>query len=184
MGHQFKSALTLGATGMLRGALEAVAQEAEQTFIVSRNAKEKLNEHPLPHSTAMDIDYSDPTDFMVRLEQEFDLTAIDLALIWVHNSGLEVLWALLKQFSTQPMRIVHVAGSAAGDPERQTERITSRITFGPQTQFIPVILGAMPTPEGRRWLTHEEICAGTIEAIRPGNPQMIGHRLADLDETD
>lgn len=181
MDHQFKSALTIGATGMLRGALEAVTHDAAHTFVVSRNATERSNERPLPRTKTLDIDYSNAVDFMARLEQEIDLSAMDLALIWVHNPGLEALWALLERFSALPMRIVHVAGSAAGNPERQTKRIASRITFGPQTEFVPVILGEMPTPDGRRWLTHEEICAGTIKAIRTGIPQMIGHRIADLD---
>lgn len=180
MDHQFKSALTIGATGMLHGALEAVTCEAAHTYIVSRNAQERLNERPLPRTKTLDIDYSDTANFLARLEREIDLSSIDLALIWVHNPGLEALWGLLKQFSNQPMRIVHVAGSAAGDPKSQTKRIASRITFGPQTQFVPVILGAMPTREGRRWLTHDEICAGTIKAIRSGAPQMVGQRAIDF----
>lgn len=184
MSHQFKSALTLGTTGMLRGALETIAATSTKTVAVSRQATARLGGSDLPGTTLLDIDYSTPADFMTKLDQEIDLSAIDLALIWVHNPGLEVLWALLERLSTQPMRIVHVAGSAAGDPERQANRISERITFGPQTKFIPVILGAMPDGTGRRWLTHEEICAGTIEAIRSGTPQMIGHRLADLDNTD
>lgn len=178
----FTNALTIGTTGMLSGALEEVAKTSASTAAVSRHATSNLHGLDLPRTKLLDIDYSDPADFMDRLEQEIDLSSIDLALVWVHNSGLEVLWALLERFSTQPMRIVHVAGSAAGDPERQTQRITSRITFGPQTEFIPVILGTMPDGNDRRWLTHKEICTGTIKAIRSGTPQMVGHRLTDFDD--
>lgn len=179
--NEFASALTVGTTGMLWDATREVADHAEHTLIVSRHAEDAVQKDALPRSAAISVDYSDTAAFMSAVSDHADLASIDLAVLWIRDNGLGTLFTLLERFANQSIRIVHIAGSAAGDPERQARRIAGKVSFGADCHYCPVILGAMPTPDGRRWLTHEEICAGTIEAIRSGTPQMIGHRLADLD---
>lgn len=179
MNYEFSSALTLGMTGMLRGALDAVIAQSHHTWVLSRHAEETLADNSPPRSTALNVDFDDSALFHQTISSTIDLASIDLAVLWVHNPGLKTLFSLLERFAHQPMRVVHIAGSAAGDPKRQAARIAEKITLGPQCHYCPVILGAMPTPSGRRWLTHEEICSGTIRAIETGEHQMIGHSLAE-----
>lgn len=181
---QFSSSLAIGTTGMLRDATKVLAELSRQTLAVSRRAEESLHANPLERVTAINADYCNTEAFIERVALEVELASIDCAVLWIRGEGLGVLFALLERLANQPIRIVHITGSAAGDPEKQMKRINEKVSFGKDCNYCPVILGAMPAPSGRRWLTHEEICAGTIKAIKSGNPQMIGHRLADLDETD
>jgi hypothetical protein len=166
---------------MLWNATKEVTEHAECTLVVARHAEDALKKGALPRATALNLDYSDTTAFMSAVSDHIDLASIDLAVLWIRDNGLGTLFTLLERFANQSIRIVHIAGSAAGDPERQAKRIAEKVAFGADCHYCPVILGAMPSPDGRRWLTHAEICAGTIEAIRTGTPQMIGHALADLD---
>ena len=169
---RFQSALTIGATGMLRGALDHICSEANQVLSVSRHT------HALPaHARAATLDYADPIKFMAALNEECDLSKIDLAVLWMHDNGNKAAMALLEALSEQPCLIIHVAGSAAGNPDRQFKKVTSRVPFGPTTNYCPVILGNMPSDEGTRWLTHEEISQGAIGAIKTQTPQMVGNRL-------
>ena len=171
---KFNAALTIGATGMLKGALDFTLANAVTTHIVSRHAERDFADQGLPHS----LDYADNSNFVNTLQARIPLPSIDLCLLWMHDSGNTAAMALLEALSNQDILIVHIAGSAAGDPTRQLENVGRRISFGPACTYCPVILGNMPDGDTSRWLTHKEISKGAMDAITTGHPQMVGNPLS------
>lgn len=170
----FRSSLTLGATGMLNGALEYVARQSETTWVLSRHGKTFADSASGKRLIGLDVDYAETEGFWRTLGQNIDLNEMDVALLWVHDHGKPVLLELLKQLKAHTVTTIHVSGSATGNPEKQIERVSRHITLSADFPYIPVILGAIKTPQGHRWLTHDEISQGVIQAIVTSKPQMVG----------
>lgn len=175
----FNLALTVGATGMLEGAMSHIAKRAKETWVLARSA-ETLERPQKPNIHMLCADYSDADAFTAKLASAVNLDRVDLALLWMHDIGNKACLKLLDTLSRQSILIVHVAGSAAGDPEKQAARVQQKIDFGPEVRYCPVILGAMKSGDARRWLTHEEICAAAVAAIDTGTPQMAGLPLSEF----
>jgi hypothetical protein len=178
---KFGKALTVGATGMLKETLLTIAQQAEETWVISRQADTFVEKHSARRLSPLRIDYTDPVIFMTALRKSVLLDEVDIALLWMHDVGNKTCLTLLDQLSQKQVLIVHVVGSASHNPGKQIAKVRRKISFCDNSLYCPVVLGAMASGNGRRWLTHKEISASATKAINTGTAQMAGKPLSDFD---
>lgn len=109
---------------------------------------------------ARDLDWTDPS-FHDRLTQAVRAgPPVGRALLWLHRMEADLL-AVLPLLDGA--RIVLVLGSTDGHPADVGGR-----------GIVTVRLGRMPSRNGRRWLSHEEISAGAIAALQDGRSRIVG----------
>lgn len=151
---QVKSALTLGATGMLRKATLWLAGHSCACHVAARSPGGDWPANVLPHP----VNWREDLSALARLAPE-------IALIWHHRDGAAQVRRLEAALAENPCLILRVEGSASLSPLR-----------GPLTQSLGqavlarVVLGA----KGSRWLTHDEISAGAIEAMERREGLIVG----------
>lgn len=163
--------LAVGATGMLRGALDELALAADKTVVVARHADAALHAQPLPGAALpLDLDWQRPSASLAALEPH--LEDVDLALLWVHSRGSRFSRLLMRRLVTRPRLVVQVFGSR-GDPAVSQE-LVSRLLPAPGFRYRTVKLGSIGRGEGRRWLTHEEISDGVLLAVREDRDVFVG----------
>ena len=166
----YHHALTVGTTGMLAACTAALLESCEQMTCLARtrrsleNLEQRVSDPKKLHTVA--TDYENAAAFMGEVEGAWQRRAFDLVLVWMHSSGEQSLSALLDFLAkqTQTVDFFHVVGSAVADPSREGE--TQMLAQGASLRYHRIILGFQPTPAGSRWLTNEEISAGTLRAVR------------------
>lgn len=167
--RRFRTSLTVGATGMLAGALKTVSDRSEGAIVVARHASKTVKS--LPRATAIDLDWRDAAAFETALAPALD-GGVDLALLWMHGSGDCSLRWLLERLKHQSCLVVHVLSSAAPDPTAFRDALDRDAA---RCRYRTVRLGAVPLPGGgTRWLTDDEISEGAIRAIDTATDVTVG----------
>lgn len=149
--------LVVGGTGMLSGLCEALAGDGGRLSLLSRQASG-------PDGIA--CDYHDAASFAAALKAAVARSGpIDQAVAWFHTLKIEAPRLLAEQVQG---RLFQVLGSAAADPAHPWRLETARkVAEGlPGCDLRQVVLGFKVEPEGSRWLTHDEISGGVLEAMR------------------
>jgi hypothetical protein len=165
---QFKRSPAFGATGMLVGALDAIATSSWHTTVVARHASRT---NPRPRTTALDLDWRKAEAFQAALEPTLS-AGVDLALIWMHESGDAALRRLLDRLKPQDCLVVHVLSSMAPDPAAFRDALDRDAA---RCRYRTVRLGAIALAGGgSRWLTDGEISAGASQAIETARDVSIG----------
>lgn len=163
--------LSVGATGMLRGSVAELARSADRSVVVARHATATLADAPLPgQALPMDVDWERSTHAIAALEPE--LAEVDLALLWVHSTGMRFWLSLMRRLAKQPCLVVQVLGSR-GDPSSCHE-LVSRLRPAPGFRYRTVKLGSIADGGRRRWLTHDEINGGVLLAVRGDRDVYVG----------
>lgn len=143
---------------MLAAATLQLASQCSTTLVVSRHAGRFAAGNPA--IAALDADWSSP-DFLPAIERAMAaMPPVTHALLWLHRLD-DHLPALVGMLGAA--RIVLVLGSMDGRP-----RLPSA------AGIATVRLGSMADGSGRRWLTHDEISAGTIAALKDGASRIVG----------
>lgn len=153
------SSLVIGGTGMLAEATRWMCRHHPPTLLVARRASAFAG--GAPDLVALDLDWL-RSDFAPRIAEAVGTPSrVVKALIWLHEPV-----RLLGRLSPllPPAGTVIVLGSMGGRPA---------VPVGADHAAI-VRLGSKPTPGGRRWLTHAEISAGAIAALRDGRSRIVG----------
>ncbi len=91
---------------------------------------------------------------------------VSLAACWIHDDAPRAL-PLIASFlrgNTPPTRLFHVVGSATADPALKAFARAFADEY-PSIAWRRVLLGFKVEPKGARWLTHEEIWRGVLNAI-------------------
>lgn len=95
----------------------------------------------------------------------------DLGVFWIHSAAPQAPERLARLIQG---RLIHVLGSASASPTSDLEG--SRAPFealeGLRT-YQQVVLGFVPGPQGARWLTHQEISQGVLDALASPKPLSI-----------
>ncbi|MFT3976115.1 MAG: hypothetical protein QM688_03220 [Sphingomonas bacterium] len=152
------NALVVGGTGMLAGATRWLADRAGHMLLVSRNASRFEADGAI---TSLDIDWSDPS-FRQRTSEAIARTQpIGIGLLWLHHPQPVLDWLLPL---VPAARTVIVLGSMDGRPV--LPKGAGDASF--------VRLGSKAAAQGRRWLTHEEICDAAIGALEDGRSRIVG----------
>jgi hypothetical protein len=171
----FEHALIVGGTGMLANATRFVRARSEHVTLVSRRANKAAAGLAVLPTEACSLDWRNTANFAAQLLPRIASLPPDLSLLWIHGNGHRTLLWLLGQLMICPVLIVHVLGSASGDPRINDPEINAILNNSPRMRYVTVVLGSKSLPDGgRRWLTDEEISLGTVEAIQTARNVVVG----------
>lgn len=174
-------ALVVGGTGMLRGLTLSLAGQGYTVSVVARNVHrlQSLAETAGQYSgriNPLSLDYRHGgqlrTELAEAIEQHGPLV---LAVCWIHSTAPDALQQIgeVIALSSVPCRLFHVRGSAAANPAAGAGQLPEWLADYPNIQYRQVILGFVVEPGGSRWLTHQEISAGVMAAVRRDAPYYV-----------
>ncbi|GGE36841.1 short-chain dehydrogenase [Pullulanibacillus camelliae] len=179
-----KHVLVVGGTGMLKKVSIWLAQQGYAVSVMGRN-QERLQAvveaadgegdiHPVA------IDYRQTDLFNTMLETiQVQRGAIHLVVSWIHSDAPEAFDTLIKGVNgseTNVWRLFRVRGSAA--------YLSKPLVAIPNhCLYREILLGFIVEESGAsRWLTHDEIAGGVIEAIQTDRGKSIVGQLAPWDQ--
>lgn len=170
--------LIVGGTGMLKEASEYFIKRENQVTLVARNSQ-KLetfkSKFPDKKVNTLAIDYTNTESFIQQIKAHFQDSPICKKVVcWIHGSGnnaLNKLINLMNSYSTSktPIQFYHILGSASRNPTRNQWE-TNQLTH---IQYHTIILGFKRQDNYSRWLTHNEISEGVIQAVESEHKQYI-----------
>jgi glycine/D-amino acid oxidase-like deaminating enzyme len=158
-------ALVVGGSGMLAGVSLALARRGHDVVVIARNrerleqlaAQTQGNLHPLA------LDYRDTVALQTALEAATkERGPFDLAVVWIHSTAPEAPFVVARFVHG---RYFHVLGSASADPSRPDTERRRRFARFARLDYREVVLGFVVERSRSRWLSHEEISQGVLEAI-------------------
>lgn len=172
-----RNALVLGGTGMLSGVAVNLLAEHYNVFVVGRNsarfaALQQAAGERLDYLTMMAMDYHD-ADRLGRWVAHIQLMhgPMDVVVAWIHGDAMPVLEVVDREvaaYRQSAWDLYHVQGiRGAHEPSQPLD-------IGRQCRYHRVILGYVPTPDGSRWLTHDEISQGVSKAIAASSDAVVG----------
>ncbi len=178
-GHQrasepaFATSILVGATGMLAGTAQWVAERSGKTVLLARHASRAGSLTRNRGVTTLDRDWRDDAACMAALAEAGALAAPDLAVLWIHGSGAGLEARLTRHLAAHHCLIVKVRGSADLGDLRGDSPAAGHDDLG-AARRITVTLGAVPDGVGKRWLTWNEISDGVIAAIGARSNRVVG----------
>ena len=166
-------ALVVGGTGMLRDVSLELVRRGYEVSVIARSPQRlaRLQQEAGLRFHAVQVDYRDTGALIEALERQVaQLGPIVLAVVWVHSVASEAPYVIARHVQG---RYFHVLGSAVADPSRPDPDRSRRFAALPHLHYREVILGFVLEPGGSRWLTHDEISRGVLEAIDRDAPRWI-----------
>jgi glucuronate isomerase len=162
-----KCALVVGGSGMLTDLSIMLAESGYLVYVVGRSS-EKMNNllrksNDNKNLIPVLIDYSDEQNLSKKIyEIILENNTIQLTVAWVHSYAEHAIQSIINQISATSgsSRFVHVLGSRSN-----LEKIKSALVIPNHCFYSQVKLGYVKQDNEQRWLTHEEICKGILEAI-------------------
>lgn len=164
--------LAVGATGMLRGALDALAVDSARAVVVARGASTAHARQPVPCAevVTLDLDWQDP-GAVPTIERHLG-DGLDPALLWIHSTAGRFWSELMSALVRRPCTVVQVLGSR-GDPV-ELQRLVADLGPTAGFRYLIVKLGAVHEDGGWRWLSHQEISEGALTAFRELRDVKVG----------
>ncbi|GMA49950.1 short-chain dehydrogenase [Alicyclobacillus contaminans] len=171
--------LVVGGTGMLAGVTTWLAQQGYTVSVVSRRAGRFSDEIPAGRIHAITVDYRESETLRQRIDEAVSLHGpIQLAVFWIHTDARDAFRVISEEVSrhaSAPWRLFHVRGSAAHlNPEPPQ--------VPPNCRYREVVLGFVIEGNRSRWLTHEEISGGVMDAIRKDGERTVVGTLEPWDK--
>ena len=170
----FEYVLVIGGTGMVRDAVVQLARHSRAITVVARGTK-RLSELALQASNihTISVDYSNATGFERALTASTQgQTNFDLAVVWVHDSSPPGVMQAARFVGSakRPGKFFHILSSAVADPSSPLRSRRADFDRIEHLKYHEVILGFVAGSSGSqsRWLTHQEISKGVIEAVETG----------------
>ncbi|HLR69857.1 MAG TPA: hypothetical protein VK085_00315 [Pseudogracilibacillus sp.] len=167
--------LIFGGTGMLQGASGWIAKNAKHTIAFGRN-KQKLfhlqREYGVNGLEARMLDYTDNESLKQEINHSFIKHGpINMVVAWIHGTAPNAVPTIMKQVSAlQENQWTFVIIKSSGN----LVRIITPVKSTEQNCNIKEVqLGFIYNENNSRWLTHEEISEGTIEAIKGNKNKTI-----------
>lgn len=170
---RLQHALVIGGTGMLAKATLWLSRNGYHVAVIGRSEQKiqpLLDQNP-GQLTPVFVDYTNTKEFaaeLVHLQHQYG--PFQLIVAWIHASGDEVIPCLTGLIpASTPCKLVHIIGSSSNLNH------VSNLDIPSQISYHQVQLGFKTEKGMSRWLTHEEISTGVINALR-GNKsyQVIG----------
>ncbi|XKE94652.1 short-chain dehydrogenase [Metaplanococcus flavidus] len=167
-----KHALVIGGTGMLAQTSVWLSQNGYRVSVIGRNPEkmQQLVEKDPEGIEPVLVDYRDTEKLAEQLSHIQQKNGpIHLVLAWIHSDGPDVIPCLIDSLPSDPeWKLFHVNGSSSN-----LEEIKSRISVPAHVRYHQIQLGFHLEDGTSRWLTHDEIPAGVIEAMREGKVQYV-----------
>jgi len=171
-------ALVVGGTGMLWGVSLTLAQRGYSTSVIARRASRLQELTEAAHAVGgsinpIAVDIYREHELIVQLQGAIQrLGPIVLVVDWASpNDSLTIA-----QFVGSPQQrseFYHVLGSSAADPSQPDLRRRARFEACPNICYHEIILGFVMEGKHSRWLSHEEICRGILQALDAHIPRFI-----------
>jgi hypothetical protein len=166
--------MIVGGTGMLAGASRYVASEAVVTSMFARTEGSLSRfRQSLPPCCVhtLQVDYrSEPAlgDAVRRCVENAGVP--DVVLAWIHTTPPARMLAAQLAGYERPLSFFHVLGSASASPASSLSQQRLYDDAFPTLSYHPIVLGFKCERDGSRWLHHEEITEGVIEAVTSNLP--------------
>lgn len=169
-----KHALVIGGTGMLSKVSTWLAANGYHVSVIGRNQQKMqrlLSVEKCPsRMTPVLVDYTNNEELAKQLRQIQKLNGnIDLVVAWVHATGENVIPCLTKCISdAEQWKLFHVNGSSA-----KLDNIKKKMHVPKNVGYHQIQLGFILENGNSRWLLHDEISNGVIQAITEGEIKKI-----------
>jgi hypothetical protein len=181
---EFRHALVVGGTGMLRLASLELMKRSEMVTSVARTrsslwALDALCPPGGARHRLVIADWSRPKAFIGAVRSHvLQFGHPELAVVWTHEPGLAI--ELMSTISGPSGRclFLHLIGNRVGNPLAEAFAWRERHPEPPGPHYRQVVLGYERGRAGWRWLTHDEICEGVLEAIEAQVPRFIVGRVS------
>ncbi|SIS62765.1 Rossmann-fold NAD(P)-binding domain-containing protein [Salimicrobium flavidum] len=169
--------LIFGGTGMLAEATEWIATHSTTAVIYGRDTRklERLaNTHGVVPET---LDYNNINEVKEQVTHAYEkYGSIDMVVAWIHSTSphaiSEIKDTIRKLQPDHQWTLIVVKGSS------KVSDITGREQQGPDNCSVKEVrLGFILSESGWRWLTHEEISGGVIQAITGNDEEITVGRL-------
>lgn len=176
-----KHALVIGGTGMLSKASVWLSENGYQVSVIGRNPKkmQQLLEQNTLQLTPVLVDYTNTEELAEQIRSiQQQNGPIELVVAWVHSTGPQVIPCVLEMLpANQLVAFFHVCGSSSNLKDIKAITALPKHVFYHQIQ-----LGFKRENGFSRWLTHEEISQGVIEAVLSGKSESVIGTLEPCDK--
>ncbi|TCI22969.1 short-chain dehydrogenase [Exiguobacterium sp. SL-9] len=162
-----KHALVIGGSGMLAGMVLWLAEGGYHVSIIGRDAEKmkRLTEQSPDRLSAILVDYRDDLRLKEALRRSIAIHGdFDLVVAWIHSDAANALPCVLSALRGGT-DVFHVLGSRANP-----SGVRNGLRIPEDVRYHQVQLGYQVVKGQRRWLTHEEIAGGVVEAIHEKKP--------------
>ncbi len=151
--------LVVGGTGMLAPAVRWLLDTGRTVVLVARRAS--AFERDAGDLVAIDTDWSDAHELAEAVRRSPLRRHVGAVLLWVHLPHRDPVAVALDAVLPRDAMVVRLWGTGSGQPREDARR-------APQLAGRTVCetyLGSVSEPHGWRWLTHDEISTGALEAL-------------------
>lgn len=166
-------ALVIGGTGMLSAVSLALTRTHEVVTVVARNRKRlhDLQDNAEGRLHPLALDYTDYSALSTGLaEAKRKHGAPVLAVVWMHDHALGGLPTVLESLAGTKSRLFLVRGSASAAPDNCEHSSETFLKSKHPSLIREVVLGWVPQGASTRWMTHDEISKGVLNAIATDKP--------------
>lgn len=176
--HSYKHTLIIGGTGMLAAARQLAVKSGQLTMIArTDHSLQRFGQSiaSLPGTPALiRADYNDHTKFFDLVDGLVEKRGSpDLVVAWVHGAGGALRLAEQLAAQSAPVDFYHLLGSASANPANDLAMQRAPFDSLPKLRYHQILLGFMIENGRSRWLTHQEISSGTLDAIDQKLPRHI-----------
>jgi NAD(P)-dependent dehydrogenase (short-subunit alcohol dehydrogenase family) len=161
-----KHALVIGGTGMLSDVSLWLVSEGYHVSVIGRD-EERLKQlrSRVQDSTCITpiaVDYHQEESLREKIRTTVAKNGpLELVVAWIHSPFKNVLESItLEVANPKQWSLFHVIGSRAN-----ATKLRADLNRAVNCNYRQVQLGFMVEGQNSRWLTHEEISEGVIEAI-------------------
>ncbi|QDG51136.1 hypothetical protein FIV42_10430 [Persicimonas caeni] len=166
--------LIIGGTGMLAAASKHLVELAHRATLVARgrDGLERIAQSGEARTLAVDYHHTDTLINELRAARR-EHGPFDLVLLWIHSTAEPTFDAVVDLLGEQveACRVFDVRGSASTDPTSEVDR--RREYANERVDYRRVVLGYVHEQGVSRWLTHDEICTGVLQAIANGAEEWV-----------
>lgn len=167
-----KHALVIGGTGMLAKASVWLSENGYHVSVIGRNPEKMqqlVGQTPAQLSPIL-VDYTLTSQLAQQISAIQQKNGpIQLVIAWVHSTGPLVIPSLLRMLlAHQPVAFFHVNGSNSN-----LKDIKAKTAPPHHILYHQIQLGFKIENGISRWLTHDEISQGVIEAVQSGKAESV-----------
>lgn len=172
--------LVVGGTGMLRAATLELCQRGHALTVVGRDAQRlaemsaRIERSIAATGQLIPVieDWNDEEAFISAISAAAKRDGpFNAAIIWMHGERASLVESLARMVRPEG-KLLHVLGSAAADP-RGDEFARRLESIRWPCRYMQVILGFMIENGRTRWLAHDEISTGVLDAFDAEAPRSI-----------
>ena len=171
-----KHALVIGGTGMLRGAVCQMLKRFDIVSVIGRNTEgfqilEKESGKLATKLNRLQLDYCDYLELTNKLINSIkNFGDVSLCISWIHSSApaAPLITAKILNHSSECF-FYEILGTETINQTGEKEKREDAFKVFENIRYYQVALGYISeNVNTNRWLTHDEISAGVLEAIDSG----------------